>query len=87
RARLNGNVVYNGDQLDNDFSSGFLPAATLPRSNPGSFVLVGVQGSYQVTEAAEIYARIENLTDADYQEVLNFESQGITGFAGIRVNF
>ncbi|MEM9782202.1 MAG: TonB-dependent receptor [Pseudomonadota bacterium] len=82
RATLNGNVVYNGDQQDNNFS-------TFPsfRETLDSFVLVSVQGSYDITDAVEIYARVENATDTDYQEVATFETQGIAGFAGLRVSF
>lgn len=80
RATLNGNLVFNGDQLDTDFSD--FSVASLD-----SFVLVSVQGSYAVTENLEVYARVENATNSDYQEVLNFETQGVAGFAGLRVSF
>ncbi|MEM6486693.1 MAG: TonB-dependent receptor [Pseudomonadota bacterium] len=80
RATLNGSLVFNGDQKDTDFSDGSF--ATLD-----SFVLVSVQGSYAVTETLEVYARVENATNADYQEVFQFETQGVAGFAGLRLGF
>ncbi|MEM6974438.1 MAG: TonB-dependent receptor [Pseudomonadota bacterium] len=82
RATVNGNLAYNGDQLDNNFS-------TFPsfRETLDSFVVVSVQGSYAVTDNVEIYARVENATDSDYQEVATFETQGVAGFGGLRVNF
>lgn len=82
RATLNGNVIYNGAQFDNDFAT--FPATP---TRLDSFVLVGVQGSYEFTPEAEVYLRIENATNADYQEVLNFETQGLAGFAGLRLAF
>ncbi|MEM1276589.1 MAG: TonB-dependent receptor, partial [Pseudomonadota bacterium] len=85
RATLNGNVAYNGDQRDNDFSTGFVtpqPLVTLD-----SFVLLSLQGSYSITPDVDLYARLENATNADYQEVFNYESQGISGFAGVKVRF
>lgn len=85
RALLNGNLAYNGDQRDADFSGGFF--AVQPLATLDSFVLVSVQGSYAVTPEIDLYARIENATNAEYQEVLNFETQGIAGFAGVRLRF
>ena len=85
RATLNGNLAYNGDQRDLDFSDGFF--AVQPLVTLDSFVLLSVQGSYAVTESIDLYARVENATDADYQEVFQFETQGIAGFAGLRVRF
>ncbi|MEM8993089.1 MAG: TonB-dependent receptor [Pseudomonadota bacterium] len=85
RARLNGNVAYNGDQRDNDFSDGFFTVQPLVTLD--SFVLLSIQGSYAVTDNVELFARVENATNADYQEVFNFETQGIAGFAGLRVRF
>ncbi|MEM9044224.1 MAG: TonB-dependent receptor [Pseudomonadota bacterium] len=85
RATLNGNVAYNGDQRDNDFSTGFFTVQPLVTLD--SFVLLSIQGSYAVTPEVDLYARVENATNADYQEVANFETQGVAGFAGVRVRF
>ncbi|GMG85595.1 TonB-dependent receptor [Paralimibaculum aggregatum] len=85
RGRLNVNAAYNGEQRDLDFSDGFFgvqPLVTLD-----DYVLLSVQGSYKVTENVELYARIENAANVDYQEVYRFETQGVAGFAGIRLEF
>ncbi|MEM9012417.1 MAG: TonB-dependent receptor [Pseudomonadota bacterium] len=84
RARLNLGVVYTGDQRDLDFTAGTFPAPIITLDD---FILVSIQGSYQATENVELFARVENLTNADYQEVFNFETQGIAGFAGLRLRF
>ncbi len=85
RANLNFNAAYNGDQGDFDFSTGFFPVQ--PIVTLDSFLLLSVQGSYAVTENVELYARVENASSADYQEVLNFETQSVAGFAGVRLRF
>jgi len=85
RARLGGSLAYNGDQRDNDFSDGFF--GVQPHVVLDSFVLLSVQGSYEVTDRIELYGRVENATNTDYQEVFRFETQGVAGFAGIRVSF
>lgn len=84
QADLNLGISYTGDQRDLDFSNGF---SSVPRITLDQYVLVSLQGRYRITEQAEIFARVENLTDSDYQEVLNYETQGITGFAGVRATF
>ncbi len=43
--------------------------------------------SYQVLEALQIYARVENATDEEYQEVPNFNTPGAAGYAGFRYRF
>ncbi|MBY8978274.1 TonB-dependent receptor [Rhodobacteraceae bacterium NNCM2] len=85
RARINGNFSYTGKQRDLDFSGGFFTVQ--PRATLDSYVLLGLQGSYALTDSVEAFARVENALDADYQEVLNFETQGVAGYAGFRVQF
>jgi len=85
RATLNGALSYNGDQRDFDFSDGFF--AVQPLLTLDSYVLLSIQGSYALTPNIDVYGRVENATNADYQEVRNYESQGVAGFAGLRVRF
>ncbi|MEM6355255.1 MAG: TonB-dependent receptor, partial [Pseudomonadota bacterium] len=85
RARLNANIAYNGDQRDLDFTDGFFTVQPLVTLD--DFVLLSIQGSYAFTENVELFARVENATNADYQEVFQFETQGVAGFAGLRVRF
>ncbi|MEM1345053.1 MAG: TonB-dependent receptor [Pseudomonadota bacterium] len=84
RATLGLGLTYSGDQRDLDFTAGTFPA---PLITLDSYVLLNIQGSYEVTENLAVFARVENATNTDYQEVFNFETQGIAGFAGLRVNF
>ncbi|MEM6660535.1 MAG: TonB-dependent receptor [Pseudomonadota bacterium] len=87
RAMLNANLVYNGDQYDSDFATGFFPAALQPRAKLDGYFLLSLQGSYAVTEQLDVFARLENALNSDYQEVLNYETQGFTGFGGIKLTF
>lgn len=43
--------------------------------------------SYQAIETVELYARIENLTDENYQEIPNYNVAGAAGYAGVRITF
>jgi len=84
RATVNLGIVYSGDSRDLDFTAGTFPA---PQTVLDDYILVSLQGNYRMTEQVEVFARVENLTDTDYQEVQSFETQGIAGFGGVRVRF
>lgn len=43
--------------------------------------------SYQVIDALQVYGRIDNLTDEDYEEIPTYNTQGVAGYAGLRYRF
>ncbi|UAB77829.1 TonB-dependent receptor [Erythrobacter sp. SCSIO 43205] len=63
-----------GDSFDDTFN-------TVPID--GYFV-GDVRASYAVTDALEIFGRIENVTDEDYETVANFGTPGRAVFGGVR---
>jgi vitamin B12 transporter len=79
RANLGLGIVYNGTQNDLPF---WRPVVELD-----DFVLVNLRGGYKLTENTEIYARVENLFDEEYEEVYTFGGSGRLAIAGMRVNF
>lgn len=99
RATLNLNVRYNGRQLDSNFSGLDVPLpASLPHVKPAtganagkvilpSFTLVNLSGSFDVNPHVEVFARVENLTKADYYEVFSFPTQPRAAYVGARVKF
>ena len=84
RAKLDLGVDYNGQQKDFQFSNFFAGRTVVPLDD---FVLVNVAASYELIEGVELFGRIENLFDQDYEEVLGFSSPGIGAFVGIRATF
>ncbi len=84
RTNINLNVSYNGTRTDL-----FFPPFPEPsqRLELGSFVLVDLTGNWRVTENLDLFARVNNLLDEDYEEVVGFATPGITAFAGIRYHF
>lgn len=46
-----------------------------------------VRASYRVNPGLELYARVENVTDARYQDVLNYGTAGRSVYAGLRANW
>jgi vitamin B12 transporter len=53
----------------------------------GSYVVVDLRAAYPLNDRLEVYGRIENLFDEDYQTILNFGTPGRGGYLGIRARF
>lgn len=75
-------VNYNGDQKDEVFLAGPSQFVTLD-----DYVLVNVATSYQIADNVELFGRVENLTDTEYEEVFGYRTNGIAGFGGLRIKF
>src|SRR5690606_22496221 len=43
--------------------------------------------AYDVSSAVEVYGRLENATDEEYEEVIGHDSAGRAAYAGVRVRF
>lgn len=56
------------------------------RKVPG-YVLADIRASYPVTKNIALYARIENLFDAQYETILRYGQPGRAGYAGIRLAY
>lgn len=65
-----------------------VPSAFAPANNKvGDYTLVGAGLSYDVTNSAEIYLRIENLLDEDYETAGGFNQPGRAAYVGLRADF
>lgn len=53
----------------------------------GAYALVDLRASYPIDDHLEVYGRIENLFDEDYETVLNYGAAGRGAFGGVRVRF
>ncbi|MGK7753848.1 MULTISPECIES: TonB-dependent receptor plug domain-containing protein [unclassified Roseovarius] len=84
RTRFTMDVQHVANNVDSFFPPFPNPsvAVTLP-----DYTLVNVGLRHQLTDSVEIYGRIENLTDENYQEVLGFETPGRTAFFGLTATF
>jgi vitamin B12 transporter len=75
-------VRYNGQMVDSNFTLVGPPRVELP-----AFTLVNVGGDYRLTEKLAVYARVENLTDEDYEEVYTYASPGRAAYIGVKAGF
>jgi len=82
RGNVNLNIQYNGPMQDNEFSF----ATPNDRVDLPSFTLVTLAGAYSVDKSVQLFARIENLLNQDYEEVWSAQSPGIGIFGGVRLS-
>jgi len=70
-------VRYSGETFTNDANTGTLDAYTL----------VDLRVSYPINETVEVYGRVENLFDEQYQIVQNYGTADRGVFGGVRIRF
>lgn len=51
------------------------------------YALVGIRAAYDVSDALELYSRVENAADADYQTVAGYKAYGRNAHIGLRAKF
>jgi len=76
-------VRYNGSTYDSDLTS-LSPGA---RVKLPSYTLVNLGADWQATPNVQVYGRVENLLDEDYEEVYTYRTAGRGAFAGVRLTF
>lgn len=77
-------VRYNGDQKDTHFF-GFAPFSEVVTLK--AFTLVNLNADYKVTDDVELFGRVENLFDEEYEEVFGYATPGLAAYAGLRARF
>jgi vitamin B12 transporter len=75
-------ITYVGRREEQDFSTSPATRVELP-----SYTVINLAASYDLNSHLQMFGRIENLLDKDYEEVLGFGAPGITGYGGIRLSY
>jgi vitamin B12 transporter len=78
--QLGAKLVYNGEEADS-------VRLANPDGRIESWTRIDVLASYMLSGAVEIYGRIENLADAEYQDVFGYGTPGLAGYGGVRLRF
>jgi vitamin B12 transporter len=73
-------VRYAGQSFDEDFSAGGYVVLH-------SYALVDLRASYPLTDALELYGRVENLADKAYETTYQYGTLGRAAYGGVRVKF
>jgi len=84
RGTLTLAAAYNGVTPDLAFG---LPTFETVRVKLDDYWLASIAARYKLQPGIEVFGRIENLFDADYQEVYGFETAGIAAYAGLKLTF
>lgn len=72
RLHLGADLLYSGDRMD--FGGVIL----------GSYTLVNLNASFQLTDQWQLFAKVENAFDRTYMLANGFNTAGRTGYIGIR---
>ena len=75
-------VRYNGEMTDSNFTNSGPNPVELD-----SYTLVNLGGDVRITDSVRLYARVENLTDARYEEVYTYVAPGRAFYAGLKAGF
>jgi vitamin B12 transporter len=81
RGRINADAVYNGDMKDRNF--GLFPA---PLVTLDDYLLVNIAASYKLDDTLELFGRVENILDQNYEEVFGYSAAPIVAYAGLRMS-
>jgi vitamin B12 transporter len=76
--QVGAKLTYNGEEAD-----------AVRIANPDglidSWTRIALLASYAITDTVEIYGRVENLADADYQDVFGYGTPGLAAYGGVRL--
>ena len=84
RGNFNLNINYVGSQQDDFFSP---TSYVAERVDIDAYTLVNLAGSWKLTKSLDLTARVTNLFDKEYEEVLGFVRPGRAVYAGLRGRF
>jgi vitamin B12 transporter len=91
RARFNVTALYNGRARDDAFRVLFhdfgFPALAPESVFLDDYLLLSAAASYKVRPGMELFGRVENILDQDYQEVFGFATPGVAAYAGVRFTY
>ena len=77
KANLNLGLIYVGSRYDDTANNQTMP----------SYTLVNLAASYDVTKNLQLFGRIDNLLDREYEEVYGYGTPGIGAYGGVKVSF
>lgn len=79
RADLNISIDYIGKRRDLDFSNG-------TRITLDDYMLIDLNTRYRLNNRVDIYAKIHNLLDENYQDAFGFVSRDFSVYTGFEIN-
>jgi vitamin B12 transporter len=84
KGNVNLGIAYVGKRQDTCYD----PITYVStRVELGGYLLVNLAASYDVTKWLQVFARVDNLLDREYEEVYGYGTPGISGYGGVKVSF
>jgi vitamin B12 transporter len=80
KLKLGASLRLASDSADSDFQ-------TFSRTSLDGYELVAIRAAYPVTERLEVFGRVENLFDTQYETVSGFGTYGRNAHIGVRARF
>ncbi|MBM9593052.1 TonB-dependent receptor plug domain-containing protein [Roseitranquillus sediminis] len=84
RTELTLGVEHVSGLVDFDFTA---PSFGQDRVSLDDYTLVDVAARHHLTERVDLTARVENLFDAEHEEVYGYDSKGRTAYLGVAARF
>ena len=78
---FNTEIIHAGKRDDLNFS-----VFPVQRVRLESYTTVNVSAAYNIISNIQLYGRVENLFDTEYEEVLGYNTPGLSGYAGIKLS-
>ena len=79
RANINAELIWVGTREDIDFS-------VFERTELKGYVLLNAAAHYDLFDFLRLNIRLENILDADYEEVFGYGTPGFSVYGGIKIN-
>lgn len=74
-------VLYADDRSDRYYDSSMV---TYVDTTLDEYILVNLAASYELNNHLELFARVDNVFDEDYEEVKGYGTPGVSGYGGVR---
>ena len=81
KLHINTNAQYSGSQTDTFFPPWPTPSQTVTLAD---YTLLNVNANFSASEKLDIYLRLDNLLDDDYEEVFGYQTLGLGASFGLR---
>jgi vitamin B12 transporter len=82
KGNANLGVIYVGRRDDKDFS-----ISPPRRVKLDQYTLVNLAASYDISKNFQLFGRVENLLDKEYEEAKGFGTPGLSFFGGMKLSF
>jgi len=82
RANITIEIIYNDIRDDKNFST--FPATRLTLS---SYTLLNIAAQFNILNWLTVTGRVDNLLNVDYEDIYGYATPGLSGYAGVKINF